>query len=114
MSDLDPRVRVIARVIWDAENGDGDYDRACRQIPGTMSMPSLALNITAGKCITALEATLSIDLTAIAEGRMLCVPVEPTNAMLTAGAWTMIGDLDIWEGERASGLAYRAMIAAKE
>ena len=62
MAALDPRARAIARVIWDAENGDGDYDRACRQIPGTMSMPGLALNITARNCLTALrEAIPGLD-----------------------------------------------------
>lgn len=65
--------------------------------------------------LTALEAHLGIDLTAIAEGRSVAVPVEPTEGMKqNAAMQAMMTDWeDTTEDERVDIITiYRAMIAA--
>lgn len=51
-----------------------------------------------------LETALGIDLTAIAEGRAVVLPVEPTAEMFRAGILALTG---------YSADIYRAMIAAR-
>lgn len=51
----DEMVEAAAKVIWDAENGVGDYDRIRQKMPDVMKSPKLALNITARAALEAAE-----------------------------------------------------------
>lgn len=52
----DKQVETAARIIWDEENGEGDYDRICGNFPTMASDPRWAFHIVIRGAIEAAEA----------------------------------------------------------